>query len=227
MKRIGMLFLWAGLLLPASLAAQRQIVVDSLGRRYVLKPLPHRDSFRPQHELRVQYGLLPILGSREWGLFGGCNEDCMPFPEMGVRYGEERSTDAFAVAYNYRITPILEAGGVFSYAGFYRNRYATESGAVTGRYRDHYYTLMATVRLSWLNRPWIRMYSSLSLGAQWERERLYDGEKYGHSGMTGQLSLLGLSVGRRFFGFVEVGFGALGTTIFGVGYRFDAAAERR
>ena len=106
----------------------------------------------------------------------------------------------------------------------YKRQFNALSGDYLHRKYQHNITIMPTIRFTWLNRKWVRMYSSLGMGMT-----IHTTNTTGSGGSTDgnsyafafQCSYLGLTVGRSLFGFAELGFGAKGVAIFGMGYRFN------
>ena len=85
--------------------------------------------------------------------------------------------------------------------------------------------LVPTVRFTYLNRPIVRLYSSIGVGVGFCRERTRNVEGYIENNQhetfcPAQITLLGVSVGRRLFGFAELSTGSLGVCTAGIGYRF-------
>ena len=87
--------------------------------------------------------------------------------------------------------------------------------------RVDYIGFMPTVRFAWVRRGIVQVYSSVSLGAGLEiRDNIYDKNIY-EAFCAFDIKPLGLSVGRRFFGFIEAGYGTRGIINAGFGYRFN------
>jgi hypothetical protein len=78
--------------------------------------------------------------------------------------------------------------------------------------------VMPTVRFVWYWREKVQLYSSVSLGVMTDMYEILP---------WGDVTLVGCSFGRKFFGFTEVGFGASGIFRIGMGYRFDAAGKNK
>ena len=80
---------------------------------------------------------------------------------------------------------------------------------------------LPAVRFSYLNKKYVTLYSGLSTGflLNFEKEN-GSTDVYFHP--TFQLTAFGVSVGRKFFGYTEVGLGYKGFITAGIGYRFNA-----
>ena len=85
--------------------------------------------------------------------------------------------------------------------GIYSKRYSADTGLKTGTDRGAIVTFMPQVRFSYLNREYVKLYSSLGVG--------------------GQVVFIGVTAGKKVFGFFEIGSGTLYLgCMAGVGYRF-------
>lgn len=144
------------------------------------------------------------------------------------QYEKERMTGSWRIAYAYNFTKIfaLEAG--LSYEGWRDGIYNSDTSAKISRYHGDMVGLMATLRVSWMNRKLVRVYSSAGVGVSW----LVGGGNYSFSGgpkvsypvktdVAWQVVPVGMSIGRRLYGIVELGVGTVFVGgRFGMGYRF-------
>ena len=100
--------------------------------------------------------------------------------------------------------------------GMWKSFYDVHTEEKTGTSRGASVTILPQARFNWLNRDVVRMYSSVGLGVTAGR---FD-DSSGVFRAT-QLVPVGITVGRRLFGFAEIGYGTLFIGgMFGVGYRF-------
>lgn len=88
---------------------------------------------------------------------------------------------------------------------------------------------MSKIRFSFLNRKYVTLYGSFSLGTGVEigksvkyNESINYNEINTQWHITGQLTLIGVKAGKAFFGFAEIGFGFKGFGLIGFGYHFNA-----
>ncbi|MBP3482734.1 MAG: hypothetical protein J6K28_05000 [Alistipes sp.] len=178
-----------------------------------------RTPFVRQHELRLTAGAYPVIPFINWTC---CGEDYFYDMNYDSTYrGAEYTCGAWSLSYDYRFKKWFDLGLVFSYYGIYSKSYDADNGAFVARNRAHYLTVMPMVRFTWLNREWVRMYSSVGLGATFGfGRRDYDNGPFDDSIFAFQLTPIGIAVGRSFFGFAEVGVGAQGALMIGVGYKF-------
>lgn len=87
-----------------------------------------------------------------------------------------------------------------------------------------YITIMPVARFAWYRRGIVQLYSSIGLGIGVERRERY---WYGHENMwdvycSFDIKPLGIAVGRKWFGFAEVGYGSRGVVNVGFGRRFNS-----
>ena len=113
----------------------------------------------------------------------------------------------------------LYVGGAFVYtAGFraIRNYYTSVR---VGTYNIGSYSLIPMVRFAWLRRGVVQLYSGVGLGlcvahyhdhgyVSWDSSLAYD------------VTFIGISVGRKVFGYCDLGAGSRGVLSLGIGYRF-------
>lgn len=156
-------------------------------------------------------------------------------------YDRKRYSSSFTFNFVYNFTRILAIQTGISYYGgrwtFFRREdgvgyagYKSGKDEVVMDNRINFLVPMVTLRVSWLNRKLVRMYSSLGLGLEIPFARKCGFEandsRYfmvAHSGFTlaAQLCFAGISVGKNVYGFFETGVGNLYSgCCAGVGYRF-------
>ena len=175
--------------------------------------------FTQQHEVRVSAGISPMFTISNM-------YDYVPSPYYVPRIidGPTYTTGAINLSYAYRFRRWFDLGLLLSYNCEYKRQFNALSGDYLHRKYQHNITIMPTIRFTWLNRKWVRMYSSLGMGMTINTTSTTgsggstDGNSYA---FAFQCSYLGLTVGRSLFGFAELGFGPKGVAIFGMGYRFN------
>lgn len=144
------------------------------------------------------------------------------------KYEKERMTGSWRIAYAYNFTRLfaLEAG--LSYEGYRDNIYDPDSSSKLTSYHGDIIGLMATLRVSWMNRRLVRVYSSAGLGVSWMISgadySFSDGPSIGYPTETSlgwEVVPIGMSIGKRLYGIVEIGAGTVFVGgRFGMGYRF-------
>ena len=203
MKKLLLLFLLSAM--PAGVFAQEEPAVVRVRR-----------PFTPQHELRLTAGAYPLLPSMsDWeGCAAGIFHD-------RTHRGPVYTSGTWSLSYDYRFKKWFDLGLTLSYYGEYSRSYSNRDSSPVGRNRAHALTVMPMARFTWLNRRWVRMYSSLGLGATFGYGRFdTEGSRPENAMIAFQVTPVGISVGRSFFGFAEIGLGAQGALMMGVGYRF-------
>lgn len=181
---------------------------------------------QPRHDISIKIGAYPYtmygghLGlagtyTALFGPYGYATPDALA--ALRVRQTPYKTFGGITAAYYYRVASILSVGVAFTYAGLYGDIL----DAVTRRKiaSDNTTTLSASaaLRLQWLNRPLVRCYSSLAMGPAVDIRSLnHSREGY----ITLSATIAGVSVGRRLYGFGEIGAGAQGIFSAGIGYRF-------
>lgn len=222
MKKPISLLLFFGLLCPFFAAAQTPQTPED--PELPKKPHP----FQPKHEFRFEAGLLPITPYGFW------HDDCCDdigwwYPLGETTYdGPVYTTGALGVAYGYQVLKHLQIGVTLNYVRYSGSRYDVTMGdRPVAKKSLNYIGLMPYVRGTWLNRRHVQLYSALNLGMLYMHEKEYEERFYNDMSVTAHLTLLGVSVGRKVFGFAEYGVGARGFFTVGVGYRFDATNKQR
>ncbi|MBR6064789.1 MAG: hypothetical protein IKP54_11625 [Bacteroidales bacterium] len=134
-------------------------------------------------------------------------------------------TPAISISYKYRLTKWFWLGATLSYTCFLENRYDRVTNVKTSSERDHIISIMPSVRFSWLNKKYVTLYSGLSLGyavdiIQYKSQT----EKYSTAehGVGFQLTAVGVHVGRKWYGFTEIGIGMQGFIQAGFGCNFNS-----
>lgn len=149
-------------------------------------------------------------------VYDGASFDAFSIPGIyrsSKYYEKEFTTGAWSLGYTYRFTKVLAIqASVFYEAGWVQN-YDRTTRLQAGRSLDSYLTAMASFKVYWYNRPIVRMYSYLGLGLAYNHKLCDPAGEPGHGTkmdsavMSYQLTPLGIQIGRRFFGFAEIGGG--------------------
>lgn len=100
--------------------------------------------------------------------------------------------------------------------GIWKNRYDTLTDGFKGRESGFTMTVLPQARFTWMNREYVRIYSSVGVGLTGGS---FDGRS--ETVLAAQAVPVGLSIGKRLFGFAEAGIGTIYIGgMFGIGYRF-------
>lgn len=176
---------------------------------------PKSDLELGRHEIRLGYGTFPVLFHEaaknnrvlgdSWFTFNG------PLRALGMVH----------LNYGYRVTERFQLAVNASYALALGTVSEILTGERAGTHLADYRMLLPVFRFTWVQRPYLRVYSSFGLGLSVYREELTRTEwKYLGLNTAVQLVPLGIAAGRKWFGFAELGYGSLGVVQAGVGYRF-------
>ena len=191
----------------------------------------------PRHELSLSVGD-PAFASCQRGflferlIFDRSNrylwsfheEDAGSWFEPLPYYSDYIATCPISVGYMFRLRKFLWLGGSVSYMGIFSKAYDARDNSFLYNHRETQIAFLPAVRFSYLNKKYVTLYSGVSTGflLNFERENGCT-DVYFHP--TFQLTAFGVSVGRKFFGFTELGLGYKGFIQGGIGYRFNANKE--
>lgn len=155
--------------------------------------------------------------------FSGSGYTLKSFELSKIYSGNEYYTGVYSLDYAYRFNRTISFGASFNYACVTTKYHNLSDDSHAGGINQHYMSVMPMLRAYWLNSKYVCLYSALGLGVTVERSV----EKIGnHSYVSvdtlfaGQFTPLGLSVGKRLYGFAEFGVGTQGVIIGGIGYKF-------
>ncbi|MDE5708845.1 MAG: hypothetical protein K2I32_05310 [Alistipes sp.] len=191
--------------LPTALSAQEET------------PVRKREPFVRQHELRLTVGAYPLM---PYLAGSGCDAE-HAFGFDRTHRGPVYTSGAWSLSYDYRFKKWFDLGLMLGYYGEYSTSYNNRNPSLTNRNRAHYLTIMPVARFTWVNTRWVRMYSALGLGATVGfGHDAYEGTRLHDATLALQCTPVGIAVGRSLFGFAEVGLGAQGVLMMGVGYKF-------
>ncbi|MDE5706924.1 MAG: hypothetical protein K2H69_01945 [Alistipes sp.] len=224
-RHLFLALLLAGTALPGN--AQQPVSGEVAAARETTQlPDNRRPERRPplygRHEFRFSAGIAPArIGNYWWENESFDLSVGQQFDRTKYYRGDTRSTGAYALSYAYRFRRWFALSVGCSYSGEQFDRYSNLTGRSVRRYRLHRFSLIPAVRFTWLDRPWVRLYSSAGIGLQ-----LIGGDRSLWGQSTDQAALhfipLGLAVGRSLFGFAEFGYSSQGCIAFGIGYSFNA-----
>ena len=176
--------------------------------------------FTPKHDIRAGVGTMSLVTSfalDDWG----CADCTVRDFRSDMANAETHLTPRmfvgnYSLSYTYKDRRWLSYGGTAVFGASTRWR----KDSITGEKIDNlsYYCLsiMPTVRFDWFYREKVQLYSTVSVGVITDFDEAYP---------WGDLTLVGCSFGRKFFGFAEVGMGTAGWLRAGIGYRFNATKK--
>lgn len=142
-------------------------------------------------------------------------------------YNKEKVTNSWTFSYTYNFSRIFALQAGVTYEGGWDECYRVEDDVLVSSISSQFLSPMLTARFSWLNRKYVRMYSSVGAGmaVSLSNTHYVTSDNVVHERPDAYLSLqltpVGISVGKQLFGFVEVGAGTIYLGgCFGIGYRF-------
>ena len=194
------------------------------GEQVLLKEivLPKRIN---KHDIRVGVGSLGLMTSLfldDWGCYGDLDLAATSF-NTSLKNADTYSTPRwfvgiYSLSYTYHHFRWLQYGATVSFGASTCKTRHTLTNEVLENNNLYMLSVMPTVRFVWYWREKVQLYSSVSLGVMTDMYEILP---------WGDVTLVGCSFGRKFFGFTEVGFGASGIFRIGMGYRFDAAGKNK
>ena len=136
---------------------------------------------------------------------------------------------AFSFGYKYNITSFISVGATFTYAGFNHEDYHRITKETLRQGYNHNFSITPMVSFTYFRNQLVRVYGEVGLGIGGNLHNIkeigqdYKSDKSQYdSFMTYQVTWAGVSIGRKFFGFAEMGIGTKGLIIIGFGYKFKS-----
>ena len=166
----------------------------------------------PRVEMRAGISGYPIVADMVTGIHG-----CYDYKEefyygdlLRNLYSDSEgnliSSGNFHFAAGYRFTGWFTLSGYMMYNQFWQNK----RDAITGKSSDtewsHAFALAPEAKFTFMNKRYVQLYGSLSAGLTFYKSpnaAFMEYELYPHI----QVVPFGISTGRRFFGFTELGYG--------------------
>lgn len=199
----------AVMLLPLSARAQQESLVNT-----------------SHHELRLTVGALidgdSFFGIAGWnGFYNSCPNAFHPETYDGNLYG----TPVLSLSYHYQVKRWFSLGVAASFHTEYQRSYYFINDAPIYKDRSTYFAITPIARFDWFRWDFIKLYSSIGLGfgLNVDKGHSYDSNqsyKEKEIGVTLDIVPMGITMGRKVYGFAEVGVGSLGFLRAGIGYRF-------
>lgn len=144
------------------------------------------------------------------------------------KFLEPTSVGSFFLGYQRSLNRVVSVGFLFSYQNFHYTgtahlRLNGNDSILKIINDDRLVTGIARITFSYLSKPYIRMYSGIGIGLTIDfGKATVNGDPTNERKLWpgGQLTLMGLRVGRAFGGFLEFGFGSYGIVNAGLSYKF-------
>lgn len=202
---------------------------------YAQKDESRRYDFKQGSEISVSYGYdylnfgggdMCYFPGNQWSSFVNT-----PFNELfsfnnyfenkGMRKGPTSVTGAINLTYTYRLKSWFELSGRLTYSGEYSDYYdGFADDLLLYNYDIHAASVVVTARFLWLNRKYVRLYSSIGLGV---RSIFETGENGNDVYFLPALDLtyFGIKAGKNVYGFAELSLGVSGLVSAGIGFNLS------
>lgn len=183
---------------------------------------PHSDL---HHELGINAGPVSLAGSFLYGTIGF-------FTALGGSIGHQavdmNHYGQYSLHYYYQVAPWCQVGVMGSTECAKVTRFSdTLRTSVTSIDRYAIVTLMPSVRFTYLNRPWVRLYSGLDLGCGYFASDSRSSKSSESDDSNGNnflfafnVTAFGVNVGKGFYGLFELNAGYDAIVKVGIGARF-------
>ena len=180
----------------------------------------------PHQELRLTVGALLSVD----GLFGydGCGGYYMYCPNglhpefyNGNLYG----TPVLSLSYHYQVKRWFSLGVAASFHTEYQRTYKFVDDSPTWKERSTFFAITPIARFDWFRWDFIKLYSSIGMGfgVNIDRDKNLTSDasyKRRELGISFDIVPFAITMGRKVYGFAELGAGSMGFLRAGVGYRF-------
>ncbi len=166
------------------------------------------------HEFGVSAGPNSIVGGTVYGTVGVFSA---LFSGLGNQRTQLRYYGEYGLHYYYQVTHWCQVGVKTTLDVATLTRYSDTMYSTINKI-DKYLLLsvMPSVRFTYLNRPWVRLYSGLDVGCGYlfsttqtpEKASSEEGENNGNNFLFAfNVTPIGVNVGKRFFGMAEINIG--------------------
>ena len=235
MRRLNSIHRFALLLLVAlfsitSASAQlRYTYLDSLGTyKVVFRPAVQSDDFATRYRIPIASGTnevrlgvgYPTYVTWEWTTDSYWDKDFRStLDPKHYRIAPARWITVGAEMGSW-LKEWFYLGGTVVYTGGFKRVEYIPLRTRRGTYSFNNFAFMPEVRFAWVRRDIVQLYSGLGVGIQFA---VYDEYETKQTGLdcAFDVTFIGISVGRKFFGYFDIGQGSRGILSVGVGYRFN------
>lgn len=188
----------------------------------------------PRHDIQFGIGDPALLFLNNVDICIGCNY--YPLTQNADSWFNEYTNTLTLAAptvnfeYRYRFAKWFWFGGAASFTPIIKKWSKHEPGYEFTN-NMYYISVMPSVRFSWLNKKYVTLYSGLSVGCMVVTGSDYRPEErttYQQTDLrfVGQLTAVGVHVGKKWYGFTEVGVGVQGFVKAGFGYKFQSKNKK-
>lgn len=237
MKSIYRYMVLAVALLIVDTAAAQEVVTDQLVYDRItgymtmpdevevlsVRPSKNIQDIRWEHDITLWYGAPGLVSELllDKVVFGYADFGPRPFPnelqELRTYTGPLYQLSTLGLSYSKQVKPWLGVGAKATFAAIWQQEYDTYTRLPLYNYDVYNIAALLDFRFSWLRREKVEMYSSVGIGLMAHIERASGG-----LAPMADVALIGLKIGKRFYGFVEIGAGVGGSARGGFGFRFNS-----
>jgi len=206
------------------------VALPSVCQHWIL-PVKHR--YVPEHDFRIGFGVKPFESDKvleslnNWtDIDDLCRNEIIDFDARDYYRGARYTSNSLFLEYIYQANKWFGVGATFNYLAYFNRYYDNQTNASVGMNLIQHVSIYPTLHFTWVNRPGFRMYSSVGIGRRlvYERDKTPMGLSTSlHDGIAGQMTLLGLTVGRKVYVFTDLcTVGSQGLLNVGIGYRMKS-----
>ena len=180
-----------------------------------------QDWMELNHEISLSYGVLPALDILDR------YENYFKPAENSVHYYDDKGRfGSFNLSYLIFPDEVMGIGLIYSYTN--ADKKISHEGKAIGTFVNSFHTIAPSFKYNWFNADWITLYSRANIGITIATGKGDFYNKNQHQTeerskvrcfLMYQASPIGIELGRQVAGFVEAGFGHMGTVMAGVRYR--------
>lgn len=172
-----------------------------------------------QHEVSLSYGGLPVVD-----LLGYYENYFTPSASQASLYDDKGKFGAFNISYLFYPDENWGVGLVYSYTN--SDKLILNNKKITGDFYNSFHSICPSFKYNWYNYNFITLYSRVNAGvaiattkASYISQKQVEQKTATKAFFMYQVSPIGIEVGRQVAGFVEAGFGHMGTVMAGLRYR--------
>ncbi|TWF42951.1 hypothetical protein FHW36_102713 [Chitinophaga polysaccharea] len=133
-----------------------------------------------------------------------------------------RTFGVIETGYRFQLTKHIKLGADVAYQ-LARTEIKTQESADIEKYKTNYFIILPTIQFSYIKTNLLDFYGSAATGAYMSSSQRISAEKSAQRSkfdFAYQVNPVGLRVGRKLGGFVELGFGTKGFATAGISYKF-------
>lgn len=172
-----------------------------------------------QHEVSLSYGGLPVVD-----LLGYYENYFTSSASQASLYDDKGKFGAFNISYLFYPDENWGLGLVYSYTN--SDKLILNNKKIAGDFYNSFHSICPSFKYNWYNYNFITLYSRVNAGiaiattkASYISQKQVEQKTATKAFFMYQVSPIGIEVGRQVAGFVEAGFGHMGTVMAGLRYR--------